>query len=163
MSLTVVACTALAAGAAGDEKYKSKDGKFAVLFPTGAKAETETKKVGISEVNLTKAQGEGKAFVVAYTDLPAAVKDVPAKAVLENAARTHAKQTGGKTVTSKEFEYGPDKMPGYELVTDKDGNKIKTQIVLAGARLYVVTVAGPKDFATGKGGAAFLDSFEITK
>lgn len=160
----LVAGAALTAGAADDEKYTSKDGKFAVAFPAGAKVKLDKKAAGGGlDMKLFTVESKDKAFIVMYMDLPPAAKDVPAKQILDGAEAGSLKQSGSKLVESKDIAFGKAKHPGREILADKGGNKIRTQVIVAEARIYVVAVGGPKDFATGKEGSAFLKSFEITK
>jgi hypothetical protein len=161
-ALVILAGAALTASAA-DEKYKSKEGKFEIQFPAGAKVEKDTKKAGTIDMNFAIAKDGEKAFITMYMDLPAAAKDVPAKAILDGAESGSVKQSGGKVESSKDIEFGKNKYPGREFIVDKDGNKVKNRVVIVETRVYVIAVGGPKDFATTKEGTKFLDSFEITK
>ena len=163
-ALAVVTCAALTAGAADDEKYTSKDGKFAVQFPKGAKVTTETQKNGGLDMKVAKvADGADKKFIVMYVDLPDAAKNAPAKTLLDAIEAGMVKTSGGKLDGSKDFESGKGKYPGRELLVDKDGAKTKARLVLVETRAYIVIVGGPKEFATEKDATAFLDSFEVTK
>ena len=45
----------------------------------------------------------------------------------------------------------------------KNGTKLKTRMVLANTRMYIIIVGGEDDFATTKEAQKFLDSFEITR
>lgn len=164
LATTIFAAISLTAAAADDEKYKSKDGKFTVAFPAGAKVKTETKKAGGGiDMKMTTVEAADKAYVVMYMDLPDAAKNVEPKMILDGAEKGSVSQSGGKLDSSKDIEFGKGKLPGREILVDKDGNKIKTWVIIDGVRIYVVAVGGPKEFATGKDGTAFLKSFEITK
>src|SRR5262245_22674769 len=98
-----------------------------------------------------------------YAELPAAAKNVPAKAILDGAEAGAAAKGKGKLLSTKEITLGKDKHPGRELLLEKDMNKIKTRIILAHNRIYTVIVGGKGDFATGKDADKFLDSFELTE
>lgn len=161
-ALVVLAGATLTASAA-DEKYKSKEGKFEIQFPAGAKVESDTKKTGGIDMIFAIVKDGDKAFVTMYMDLPAAAKDIPAKTILDSAEKGSVSQSGGKVESSKDIEFGKNKYPGREFITDKDGNKVKNRIIIVETRIYVIAVGGPKDFATMKDGTKFLDSFEITK
>ena len=163
-ALALMVCAALTASAADDDKYKSKEGKFTIQFPAKSKVTTDTKEAG-GDVNMNFAivEAGGNAFIAMYMDLPAAARDIPAKTILDGAEKGSVAQSGGKIASSKEITFGKSKFPGREVVVDKEGNKVKTRIILAGTRMYVIAVGGMKDFATTKEGTKFLDSFEITK
>ncbi len=163
-ALAVVVCGALTAGAADDEKYASKDGKYTIQFPAGTKVKTSTSKAGDIDMYTALAEsGADKAYMVMYMDLPAAVKDIPAKTILDGGQKGALDNSGGKLESAKDITFGKNKLPGREVVIVKDDNKIKCRIILADTRAYVVLVGGPKDFALTKDGTKFLDSFEITK
>src|SRR4051812_47483289 len=100
--------------AADDEKYKSKEGKFEVQFPAGSKVEKDTKKSGLLDMNFAIVKDGEKAFITMYMDLPAAAKDVPAKAILDGAEKGSTKENGGKLESSKDIEFGKNKYPGRE-------------------------------------------------
>jgi hypothetical protein len=153
---------ALTASAA-DDKYTSKEGKFKIQFPEGAKVEKETKKAGNVDMYLTMVKDGDKAYITIYMDLPAAAKDVAAKMILDSAEKGSVQQSGGKVESSKDIEFGKEKYPGREFVVDKDGVKVRNRAILVETRLYLVLVGGPKDFATTKDAGKFLDSFELTK
>ena len=163
LALLAAAFLAIPGRAADDEKYTSKDGKFAIQFPAGTKPKTETKKAGDLDLHGASVFDADKIYIVLYIDLPDAVKALPAKTVLDGVVQGAVKDGGGKLESSKDITYGKDKFPGREVVVDKDGNKVKSRFVLAGQRVYAVLVGGPKEFATGKDAAKYLDSFEITK
>jgi hypothetical protein len=161
---TVLFVAATLAAAADDEKkYTSKDGKYAVQFPAGAKVKTDKQDAGGISINSALAEVEGKAYGVMYTLLPDAVKDVDPKLILDGAEKGAVEKSGGKLVKSKVLAFGAKKYPGRDILVEKDGNKVRTWVILAGTRLYVVLVGGKEDYATGKEATAFLDSFEMTK
>lgn len=166
LAAAVVVCAALTAGAADEEKYTSKEGKFTVRFPKGAKVvKTDTVKTadGSELHRIAAADGKEKVYMVMYGDLPDSVKNVPAKTLLDTAEKGGVERIKGKLVSSKDIELGKNKLPGREFVVEKDGNKLRNRTFLVDARLYTVIVGGTKDFATTKEATAFLDSFEITK
>lgn len=149
---------------ADDEKYTSKAGRYAVAFPAGSKVKTEAKDTGALKLNFATVELKGAtAYAVMYVDLPEQVKDVPVKDILEAAEKGAVKESKGKVETSKEIAFGEKKYPGREVLIDKDGDKIRSRIILVETRAYVVVVGGSKDFAKTKEGDRFLDSFELTK
>ncbi|HEY1188010.1 MAG TPA: hypothetical protein VGE74_10150 [Gemmata sp.] len=161
-ALTVVTLGALTATAA-DEKYASKEGKYTVQFPAGGKVKNETKAAGTAKMEFAATEVNGKGFMVMYMELPKGAQNLPAKTLLDAGETGGVDQSGGKLVSKKDIEFGNDKLPGREFVVEKDGNQANSRIVVTKSRLYVVTVAGPKDFATSKEAVAFLDSFQLTK
>src|SRR5262245_10271227 len=149
--------------AADDEKYTSKEGKFAIQFPAGSKVKTATQKAGGISLNLASVESDGKTYVTMYTELPEAATKLPPKTLLDAMEKGAVDKSGAKLDSSKDITFGKDKLPGRESVMDKDGNKITARLILADMRVYMVMVGGPKDFATSKDATKFLDSFEITK
>lgn len=161
-ALAVVALVALTATAA-DEKYASKEGKFAVQFPDGEKVKTETKNAGAAKMEFAAVAAKGNEYMVMYMELPDAAQKLPPKTLLDAGEKGGVDNSGGKLLTTKDFEFGKDKLPGREFVIEKGEIKAASRIILTKTRLYVLTVAGPKDFATSKEATAFLDSFQLTK
>jgi hypothetical protein len=45
---------------------------------------------------------------------------------------------------------------------DKDGMIVKTHIIVADPRVYVLVVGGPGEYGNSKAASAFLKSFELT-
>ena len=162
VGLLAVAFVGLAARA-DDEKYTSKGGKYSIAFPADAKVKTETKDANGLKMYFATVEVKDKAYAVMYMDLPDAVKDVPAKDLLDAAEKGAVKESKGKLLDSADITFGKKKYPGREILVDKDGNKVRSRIILVETRAYVTVVGGPKDFADGKAATAFLDSFELTK
>ena len=131
--LAVLACATLTARAA-DEKYKSKEGKFAIQFPDGAKVNTETKKAGEKlEMHVVTADaGEGKACVVLYIDIPG-LETVGAKVFFDGAEKSAGKAKGDKFEDAKDFTFGKAKLPAREfVVVSENGKKLKTRMIVDG-------------------------------
>ena len=163
LAAILIVFATLAAGAGEEKKYTSKVGRFAVAFPAGADVKNTRQMASGLTINMYAVETQGKAHSVMYTLLPATGNNVPAKTLLDGAEKGMIDKTGGKLIKSKDFEFGARKYSGRESVVEKDGNKVRTWIIVAGVRVYVVLVAGPTDYATGKDAQAFLDSFEITR
>ncbi|QEG29100.1 hypothetical protein GobsT_38890 [Gemmata obscuriglobus] len=158
-ALVVVAAAGLAASGA-DEKYTSKEGKFTARFPSDLTVKTEAKKAGAIEMQVASAKDDKEnSFTVMYVDLPAAAK-APPKAVLDGIEAGMVSKSGCKVESTKEITYGAAKYPGREVLVDKDGAKIKTRIILAESRVYIVFAGGPKGFGATDAATKFLDSFE---
>jgi hypothetical protein len=164
----ILAYVSLTANAAEDKdapkdgKYTSKDGKFAIQFPKGAKVKEQSEKTADGKsITVIVEDDDKNAYVVIAVDLPAAVKNIPAKTFLEDIGKKSKKE--GKLESSEDITLGKEKWPGREIVEEKNGTLIKTRAFIVDTRLYVLSVGGKKDFAKTKEATKFLDSFEITK
>ena len=158
-----IGLTALADDKA-EKKYTSKEGGFAVQFPTEGKVKTMDQKApGGITVKATSVEVDKKAYAVIFTMFPeGTLKLIPAKTIFDGAEQGAASK-GAKKVSAKDLEFGKEKFPGRELVVENDGKYIRTQMIIADPKLYIVTVSGTKEFTTGKEGNDFLKSFEIVK
>lgn len=172
MRLTVAAAVVvlLPAGALrAQETFTSTDGKYAVKFPGKPKiapAQTAKSALGDLQVNVaTFATADASVFMVSYTDFPAAAVKPENRATLFDGVRDGLKGSKGTVTTDKDAAFGADKLPGRELVIDKDGGKgrVRVRVVLRDNRLYQVAVIGSAEFVSGKDATAFLDSLELTK
>jgi hypothetical protein len=146
------------------KKYVSKEGGFSVQFPAGGEVKTKNQDApGGLKMVIAGVESEKKAYMVMYMALPdGIVKAASAKAILDGAADGAVKKSGGKQVSAKDITHGKEKHPGREVVVDKDGNLVRTQIIVADPKIYVVVVGGPEEFANTKAAADFIKSFEIT-
>ena len=162
LAAVVIVFATLAAGADEEKKYTSKLGRFAVAFPAGSDVKHTKQMANGLTMSMTVAETQGKSHSVMYMIVPVTAKDVPAKTLIDGAEKGMVDKTGGKLLKSKDFTFGTRKYPSRESVVEKEGSKVRTWIIVAGLRVYVVLVAGPSDYATGKDSQAFLDSFEIT-
>jgi hypothetical protein len=147
------------------KKYTSKEGNFAIQFPSGAKVTTKDQKApGGITLKITAVEGDMKAYAVITTMFPeGTLKAIPAKAIFDGAEQGAAGKSGGAKVSGKDLEFGKEKFPGREFVVEKDGKFIRTLMIIADPKMYILTLSGTKDFATGKEGTDFLKSFEILK
>jgi hypothetical protein len=164
LALLILAPAALAQPG---EAYTSAEGRFRVKFPGKPKVSTSTVKSAVGELKVTVAvyaTADGNAYVASFTDFPAAAAKAENRDTLFGGVRDKVKE-GGELKDEKTIEFGPDKLPGRELVVDRDKGKqrIKYRAILRDARLYQVGVIGTADFATGKDATAFLESLELTK
>jgi hypothetical protein len=154
----------LAAGVeAQDAKtFESKEGKYTVNFP--GKPTTNTSKAGGIDLNITIVEKGGGGYAVIHSDLPAeGVKAAKAKDLLDGGEKGLVTNFKAKVTSSKDFEFGKQKLPARELVAEKDPLNLRIQIILSGNRLYQVFVVGSKDMVASKETDAFFKSFEITK
>ncbi|HEX4608010.1 MAG TPA: hypothetical protein VH092_07380 [Urbifossiella sp.] len=160
----VLACGLVASGQeTTGGKYVSKDGGYTVKFPAGLEVKTKNQDApGGLKMVMTGGESEKKAYMVMYMVMPEGMlKAVPAKAILDGAANGAVSKSGGKEVSTKDLTVGKEMFPGREVVVDKDGNLVRTQIIIAD-KVYVLVVGGPEEFAKGKAANDFLKSFEIT-
>jgi hypothetical protein len=163
-TFAVVVCCGLTAGAADDEKYTSKEGKYSIKFPAGAEVKTETTKSDLGNVESGTADIKGTRFTVTYKEWPDTVKKIPAKMLFDSLEKVGTDQGVWKVLSSKDFEFGKDKLPGRSvLVEKKEGTFANFRLVLSGTRMYAFTVNGSKDSVTSEQATKFLDSFELTK
>ncbi|MFO0797154.1 MAG: hypothetical protein U0804_06720 [Gemmataceae bacterium] len=161
----VVAAVGVAAGAqdGADGRYVSKDGGYSIKFPKGTTPKTKTQDApgGLTMV-MTIAEQDKKSHVAMFMELPAGtLKAIPAKSILDGASNGALQKSGGKEVSQKDFTFGKDKHPARELVVDKDGMVVKTHIIVADPRVYVLVVGGPDKYGTSKAATEFLKSFEV--
>lgn len=149
---------------AKDGKYVSKDGGYSVRFPAGVevKAKTQDAPGGLKMV-MAIAEQDKKTHVVMYMALPeGTLKAIPAKTILDGAAAGALQKSGGKEVSQKDFAFGKEKHPARELVVDKDGMVVRTHVIVADPKVYVLVVGGPGEYGTSKAATAFLKSFELS-
>jgi hypothetical protein len=164
LAFLIVVVAAFPAGAAD---YSSAEGKFTAKFPGAPKVTTQTARSPLGDLKVTVATfatADGNVFMVSYTDFPAeAVKPENLDTFFDGVS-TGLKGKEGKVVgEEKKIEFGPDKLPGRELVVDKGKQRVRFRAVLRDARLYQVAVIGSADFVSGKDATAFMDSFNVTK
>jgi hypothetical protein len=147
---------------AADEKYTSKEGRFAATFP--GKPTTTTSKAGQIDLNITLVDQGGSGFAVIFSDLPAdAVKVTKPKDLLDGGEKGLVTNFKAKVSQSTDFPFGPDKLPAREIRAEKENLQLRLMIILAENRLYQVFVVGTKETVTGKAADDFFMSFAITK
>ncbi|MBY0461091.1 MAG: hypothetical protein K2V38_27535 [Gemmataceae bacterium] len=175
LSLSVLSASALAlvlasgrAEAQPKDPFTSPEGKYAVKFPGKPKLTAPVAKSAIGDLTVHTAlyaAADGSAYTASYTDFPRdAVKAENLKTFFDG-VRDGIKGTKGEVVSEKEIVFGPDKLPGRELVVEKEKGKqrIKVRVVLRDNRLYQWAVLGTPEFVAGGDATAFLDSLELTK
>jgi hypothetical protein len=162
--LTAVVFVLFAAGvpAQDNKKFESKEGKYSVGFP--GKPAMTSNKVGDIVLNVAAVEKGMGGFMVIYSDLPPdAVKVAKPKDLLEGGQKGLIDNFKAKVTSSKEFDFGKQKLPAREILAEKETIHLRIQIILAEARLYQVFIVGPKDMVTGKDADEFFKSFEIAK
>ncbi|HJZ56156.1 MAG TPA: hypothetical protein VKE74_14410 [Gemmataceae bacterium] len=161
-------CSAATHGAqAAGEVFRPKDGQFSVRFPGKPKENSQNADSALGQLKVytaTFATTEGNVYLVSYTDFPAGTVKPESHAALFDGVREGLKKDG-KLVSETELAVGPDKLPGREIVIEKEKGKqhVKFRVVIRGDRLFQVAVVGSGDFVKGKEATAFLDSFDVTK
>jgi hypothetical protein len=150
------------------EEYTSKGGNFVVRFPGKPKETTQTTKSPLGEVKVftsTYVTGDGNVYMVSYSDLPPGATKPENLGTLFEGVREGAKGKDGEILVGDRFEFGPDKLPGYELELkrEKSNQRLKFKVIVRENRLYQLAVVGSRDFAQGKEAAEFLDSFKFPK
>jgi hypothetical protein len=148
------------------EDYTPKGGNFVVRFPGKPKETSQTTKSPIGEVKVytaTYATSDGNVYMVSYSDLPPGATKSENLGTLFDGVREGAKGKDGEILVGDRFEFGPDKLPGYDLELKKGNQRVKFKVIVRENRLYQLAVVGSKDFAQGENAAAFLKSFAFPK
>ena len=165
MIAAVMVLCAVGLAAADDKKYTSTEGKFVVQFPANLKVQTDKKEQGGLLLFITSGEDKnaGTGYGVLYTELPPALKKLRPNVILDRAAKAAADKCGGRTIEAKDIEFGPNRLPGRDLILEKDGDRVHAKIIVAETTVYVVLVCGKQDFATSKDATNYIDSFELTR
>jgi hypothetical protein len=148
------------------ETYSPDDAGFEVRFPARPKEmkATPTTKLGkLKVVTATYANADNNVFMVSYTDFPDGTAKGDNRDVLLDGVREGLKGKDGTVLLDNDVKVGADKLPGRELVLQKDKQHVRVTAVLRGDRLFQVGVVGTKEFVSGQEAAAFLKSFELVK
>jgi hypothetical protein len=162
IAATVIALFAAGLTAADDKKYESKEGKYAVAFPSTPKL--EMKKSGDLDLNIAVAELGMGGFAVVHATLPAEfVKARKPKDLLDSGQKGLVDNFKATVITSKDIEFGSQKFPAREIYAEKDATHLRITIILADDRLYQIFVVGPKELITSKDAEDFSKSLEIMK
>jgi hypothetical protein len=165
-ALTAVLMTAAVVGAqdAPGGRYVSKEGGYSVRFPLDGDPKVKNMDVpGGMKMVMVGVEGKDRAYMVMHMAFPEGMlKAVPAAAILDGAAKGAVAKSGGTELSNKEITFGAAKLPGREVVIDKDGKIARTQIILADPKMFILVAGGSKEEVTGKTGDAFFKSFELT-
>ncbi|MBP3958791.1 hypothetical protein J8F10_26395 [Gemmata sp. G18] len=161
-------CSASLAAQPQKDAYTSTEGKYAIKFPNRPKTSHQIAKSALGDLDVnvaTYATGDANVFMVSYTDYPAAATKPENRKTLFDGIQDGIKGSKGEIVSEKAIEFGPEKLPGRELVVDRDKGKqrIKFRAVLRDNRLYQIAVIGTAEFVSGKDATAFFESLELTK
>jgi hypothetical protein len=140
------------------EKYVSKEGRFEVRFPPGAKVNSSQEKRDGFMLHTFSCEVGNNVYAVVYGDGPDTLRNTPAKTLFDGGTKSSLGEKG-KLISSKELWVGLKKAPAREIVIEKVGVKVRTRMILVGTRLYVLSVGSDQDFATSEAATKFLDSF----
>ena len=112
----------------------------------------------------TFATTEGNVYLVSYTDFPPGTIKPEDHPRMFDGVRDELKK-GGKLVSEKDLTVGPEKLPGREILIEKEKPKqlVRFRVIIRDHRFFQVAVVGGDEFVKGKEATAFLDSFEVTK
>src|SRR5262249_43939259 len=119
------------AATAGDEKFTSKEGQFAIQFPPNLQAQTKKQADGQRvEMQQLSATSEGKTWAVMFLDLPEGAGLVPPKTILDGAQGGALKATGANLVEAKDIAFGEKKYPGRDVIVEVKTETLRSRIVL---------------------------------
>ncbi len=145
--------------------YASGEGRYKILFPGPVRSESFDVKSDKVNLKVTVDSVElraGTAFLVSYVDASEEVAKSPTGPRFDK-VRDAAKMPGGKVLDEKELTVGMEKYPARDVLIENPTACIRNRIVIAGARLYQVTVQGSKEVVTSASADKFLASFEVTR
>ena len=151
----------LAAPAAADLTHPSDSGSFRARFPAPPTLDEKELAVGASRTVPVAAHRAtdpktGCVFAVTVAEYPPAFAEVPAETLLDG-VRDGLKGRDGK-LKSEEKLRGPH--PGRTLRIEAGRNLVRARLVVAGSRLFQVTVAGPAHGFPDKLADEFFAGFE---
>ena len=163
--LAAPACLFLlvATATAADKEFTSEDGKYAVTFHAKAKYKLGSIKDNGLVAPFVEAKVGENVQKVMHFDLPEVARGLETAQLFDGGVNGEVKKQDGKLLSSKDFEWGPDKLPARDFVIAVKKRTTQFRMIRSGDRFYVQIVGGPDDFHTSDAAKAFLDSFEITK
>jgi len=148
--------------------FASGAGRYKAIFPGPVKTEEveiptgdqngEKIKVVIDSVELRG----GTVFLVSYADAPAEVARQPVRTRMDR-VRDAVKGPRGKILEEKELVIGYEKHPTRDLLIETPDGFIRHRIVIAGARLYQISVRGSQEVVTSPSADRFIQAFEVTQ
>jgi hypothetical protein len=151
----------------GGEEYAPAGGNFSIRFPGKPKETTQVTKSPIGDVKVytaTYAHSDGNVYMISYSDLPSGAAKPENLGTLFDGVREGAKGSDGTVLKGDRVEFGPDKLPAYDLEVKKGNQHVMFKIIVRDNRLYQLALVGSASFVEkSKNGAAFLKSFEFSK
>jgi hypothetical protein len=158
--------TAIASARPADDKFASKDGRYAVRFPGKPKELIQNTKSPIGDLRIVTATyllSDGSAYMVSYTDFPEGATKPDNRKMLLDGVREGLKGKDAKVLSDKDLEIGAEKLPARDIEIEKGKQRMKFRVIIRDSRLYQVATIGTAAFVTGKDATAFFESFELTK
>jgi hypothetical protein len=148
--------------------YASSAGRYKGIFPGPVKTEelevptgdkTGAKlKVVIDSVELRG----GTVFLVSYVDAPPEAAQQPVSVRLDK-VRDAVAGSRSKIIEQKDLAIGYEKYPTRDLLLETPDGFIRHRIVIAGARLYQISVRGNRDVILSPSVDRFFQAFEVTR
>ena len=165
MKLAAPACLFLlvATATAADKDFTSQDGKYAVTFHAKAKYVSGSVKDGGLVAPFVEAKVGENTQKVMHFDLPEVARGLETGKLFDGGVDGEVRKQDGKLLSSKDFEWGPDKLPARDFVIAVKKRTTLFRMIRSGDRFYVLIAGGTDDFHTSDAAKAFLESFEITK
>lgn len=148
------------------EVYAPKDGGYSAKFPGKPMERTLKIKSDGGDISIRLADyatSRGEVYGSSFHDLPRGKPAEQAVApLLGQIVRGLAGD--GKLTTSKDVEFGEQKLPGMAFTIEKGKQEfLSGLVVLWEDRVYQVFVQGSKSFVEGRDAKRFLESFALTK
>lgn len=163
--LAAPACLFLlvATATAADKDFTSEDGKYAVTFHAKAKYKLGSIKDNGLVAPFVEAKVGENVQKVMHFDLPEVARGLESGKLFDGGVDGEIKKGDGKLLSSKDFEWGPGKLPARDFVIEVKKRTTLFRMIRNGDRFYVLIAGGVDNFHTSDAAKAFLDSFEITK
>lgn len=140
--------------------FDPEQGKFAVAMPGTPK---EQPLVG-SDGKMWTSNADGLTYSVSYEVLqvpPGTSESDQAEQIMDNEVNFMVKTTQGAVLAGEKKPLMVGTLPGREVDIEIGGTAMRRiRMCLAGNRLYLVEVSGPKEKVTGPDVTSFLDSFK---
>lgn len=163
VALAVIA-TLAAAGHAGPDAAKDKDGRFAADFPAAVKRTNEVFDTEAGQMITCQviAVDGARSYMVTYCDYPEGhVASTGAAAVHKRAAKDAANNAKGNIRSDESRQLG--EVAGREVLTEgPDGRFVmRLRLHIVGDHLFQVAHSGPPGSEAGRPALGFLDSFRL--
>lgn len=163
-------CTAVLEGqqrpspATGWRQYTSKEGRFRVEMPAAPTTDRATMRTPYGELPLHTANvaGHTTGYVVFYSDYPErVVRRFTAEQILRGARDAAVRRLGGRLLEESSTRVSGQPARRLEIEISGGGAIARTTLILAGRRLYQVTVAAPPEQVRSAEAERFINSFRI--
>jgi hypothetical protein len=157
------ACLAGPAKAQGWQPFTSKEGRFTVLLPaTPLETSTPGDRPGGPEAGRKfEVATSGWFLRVSYMEAAAPPSKAAAEKALDNAEAGGLAAGKAQLLAKKGISLAGH--PGREyLIKFDESSHLRVRSVLAGSRLYLLTLQGPREQATSPEADRFFESFKLT-